>query len=244
MDMELSRNDVLDPVAVLTGGTGGLGREVARRLADSGFRIALSYLVPEEANEVEELLRLPEERLMLRRVDCTDGEAVNVFVKEAVEALGGLNVLACLVGGWSGGQDVEETDDVRFERMIDLNLRTSFNAARAAIPHLRAAEWGRIIMVGSRSAVDPPSGQAMYNVAKAGVIALARSIADEMSDAEVTSNVVLPALIDTPAFRQVVPFANYVDWPTPGEIAAVIAFLASPDSSVVNGAMIPVYGGS
>ncbi len=233
-----------DPVAVLTGGTGGLGREVAARLAGRGFRLAITYLVPEEANEVEGLLHLPEDRLFLKRVDCTDGEATTAFIDEVVETLGGLNVLACLIGGWAGGRDVEETDDVRFERMIDLNLRTSFNAARAAIPHLRAAEWGRIIMIGSRSAVDPPSGQAVYNVAKAGVIALARSIAEEVSDAEITSNVVLPALIDTPAFRQVVPFANYVDWPTPGEIAAVIDFLASKDSSVINGAMIPVYGAS
>ncbi len=221
-----------------------MGREVAARLAGRGFRLAITYLVPEEANEVERQLRLPEDRLFLKRVDCTDGEATTAFIDEVVKTFGGLNVLACLIGGWAGGRDVHETDDVRFERMIDLNLRTAFNAARPAIPHLRAAEWGRIIMVGSRSAVDPPSGQAIYNVAKAGVIALARSIAEEVSDAEVTSNVVLPALIDTPAFRQVVPFANYVDWPTPAEIAAVIDFLASKDSSVINGAMIPVYGGS
>jgi len=213
-------------------------------LAGRGFRLAITYLVPEEANEVERQLRLSEDRLFLKRVDCTDGEATTAFIDEVVKTFGGLNVLACLIGGWAGGRDVHETDDVRFERMIDLNLRTAFNAARPAIPHLRAAEWGRIIMVGSRSAVDPPSGQAIYNVAKAGVIALARSIAEEVSDAEVTSNVVLPALIDTPAFRQVVPFANYVDWPTPAEIAAVIDFLASKDSSVINGAMIPVYGGS
>ncbi len=221
-----------------------MGREVAARLAGRGFRLAITYLVPEEANEVERQLRLSEDRLFLKRVDCTDGEATTAFIDEVVKTFGGLNVLACLIGGWAGGRDVHETDDVRFERMIDLNLRTAFNAARPAIPHLRAAEWGRIIMVGSRSAVDPPSGQAIYNVAKAGVIALARSIAEEVSDAEVTSNVVLPALIDTPAFRQVVPFANYVDWPTPAEIAAVIDFLASKDSSVINGAMIPVYGGS
>lgn len=233
-----------DPVAVLTGGTGGLGREVAARLSSRGFRLAITYLVPDEANEVDELLRLPEDRLLLRRVDCTDGDAVTAFMDETVEAFGGLNVVTCLVGGWAGGRDVENTDDVRFERMIDLNLRTAFNAARSAIPHLRKADWGRIIMIGSRSAMEPPSGQAMYNVAKAGVVALARSIADEVSDAEITSNVVLPALIDTPAFRQVVPFANYVDWPTPGEIAAVIDFLASEDSSVINGAMIPVYGKS
>jgi len=204
----------------------------------------MTYLIPAEANEVEEALRLPEDRLMLKRVDWTESEAANAFMAEVADTFGQLNVLGCLVGGWAGGRDVEQTDDVRFERMIDLNLRTSFNAARAGIPLLRAAEWGRVIMVGSRSALEPPTGQAMYNVAKAGVIALALSIAEELSDVDVTSNVVLPALIDTPAFREVVPFANYVDWPTPAEIAAVIDFLASKDSSVINGAMIPVYGGS
>jgi NAD(P)-dependent dehydrogenase (short-subunit alcohol dehydrogenase family) len=137
---------------------------------------------------------------------------------------------------------VEETDDIRFDRMIDLNLRTSFNAVRATIPHLRDADWGRIVMIGSRSAVDPPAGQAMYNVAKAGVIALVRTIAEEVSDSEVTANVILPSLIDTPAFREVVPFASYVDWPTPEEIATVIEFLVSPVSGVINGAMVPVYG--
>jgi len=237
-----TRPSTHDAVAVLTGGTGGLGREVARRLAATGHRLAISYLVPEEANEVEEMLRLPEERLILKRVDCSDAEAVSAFVKEVASTFGVINVLACLVGGWSGGRDVEETDDVRFERMMDLNLRTTFHAARAVLPHLREADWGRIVMIGSRSAVEPPAGQAMYNVAKAGVIALARSIAEEVSDSDITANVVLPSLIDTPAFREVVPFANYVDWPTPDEIAAVIEFLLSPDSGVINGAMVPVYG--
>lgn len=233
-----------DPVAILTGGTGGLGRETAQLLAGRGYRLAITYLVPEEANEVEELLGLDEERLLLRRVDCSDSAAVDEFVEETITTFGAINVVVCLVGGWAGGRDVEDTDDVRFERMLDLNLRTSFNAARATIPHLRAAGWGRIIMIGSRSALEPPSGQAMYNAAKAGVIALSQSIAEEVAGSEITSNVVLPALIDTPAFREVVPFANYVDWPTPGEIAAVIGFLASPDSGVINGAMIPVYGSS
>jgi NAD(P)-dependent dehydrogenase (short-subunit alcohol dehydrogenase family) len=231
-----------DAVAVLTGGTGGLGRQVAHRLAASGHRLAITYLVPEEANEVEELLRMPEDRLMLKRVDCTDSESVNGFIKEVASTFGRINVLACLVGGWAGGRDVEETDDIRFDRMIDLNLRTSFNAVRATIPHLRDADWGRIVMIGSRSAVDPPAGQAMYNVAKAGVIALVRTIAEEVSDSEVTANVILPSLIDTPAFREVVPFASYVDWPTPEEIATVIEFLVSPVSGVINGAMVPVYG--
>ncbi|MEK7252224.1 MAG: SDR family oxidoreductase [Actinomycetota bacterium] len=231
-----------DAVSIITGGTGGLGREVAKRFAARGHRLAITYLVPGEADEVEEMLGLPEERLLLKRIDCTDGGAVNSFVKETANRFGGVNVVACLIGGWSGGRDVAETDDVRFDRMIDLNLRTAFNASRAALPYLREAEWGRIVMIGSRAAVEPPGGQAMYNVAKAGVIALARTIAEEVTDSEVTANVVLPSLIDTPAFREVVPFANYVDWPTPQQIATVIDFLASPASSVINGAAIPVYG--
>ena len=232
----------MNPVAVLTGGTGGLGREVARRLAARGFSLALSYLMPDEANEAEEYLGLGEDRLMLRRCDCTDGEAAASFVDDAAQRFGGVNVLCCLVGGWTGGRDVENTDDVRFERMIDVNLRTAFYASRAAIPHLRKATWGRIVMIGSRAAIEPPGGQAAYNVAKAGVIALARSIAQEVGDTEITANVVVPSVVDTPAFRKAVPFADYVDWPTPGEIAAVLDFIASPDSAVINGAMIPVYG--
>lgn len=230
------------PVAVITGGTGGLGREVARRLAERGFRLALTYLAPDEADSIEELLPMARSDLLLQRVDVSDPEAVGTLMATVAERFGPINVTAALVGGWSGGNDVAETSDVRFERMIDLNLRTAFLTARAAIPHMRPAEWGRIILVGSRSALEPPAGQAAYNVAKAGVIALARSIAQEEGENGITANVVVPAFIDTPAFREAVAFADYVDWPTPAEIAAVIGFLASPESAAINGAMVPVYG--
>lgn len=242
--MAPSEHSRQDAVAVITGGTGGLGREVAKRLAATGHRLAITYLIPEEANEVEELLHLGEDRLLLKRVDCTDAAAVSAFIDEVESSFGGINALISLVGAWAGGSDIEDTDDVRFERMIDINLRTAFNAARAALPALRRAEWGRVVMIGSRAALDPPGGQGMYNVAKAGVIALARTIAEECNDTDITANVILPALIDTPAFRELVPFANYVDWPTPDEISAVIEFLVSPDASVISGAMVPVYGKS
>ena len=230
------------PVAVITGGTGGLGREVARRLAERGFRLALTYLAPDEADAAEESLPIDAADLLLQRVDVSDPEAAGALMEAVVDRFGPINVVAALVGGWSGGKDVAETSDVRFERMIDLNLRTAFFTARAAIPHMRPAEWGRIILVGSRSALEPPSGQAAYNVAKAGVIALARSIAQEVGEEGITANVVVPAFIDTPAFREAVAFADYVNWPTPGEIAEVIGFLASPESGAINGAMVPVYG--
>ncbi|HEX6221321.1 MAG TPA: SDR family oxidoreductase, partial [Acidimicrobiia bacterium] len=150
--------------------------------------------------------------------------------------------LAALVGGWAGGRDVEETDDIRFERMLDLNLRSAFYAVRATIPYMKEAEWGRIVLVGSRGAIDFFEAQAAFNIAKAGVAALGRSVATELEGSGITANVLVPSVIDTPATRRSLPYADYVDWPTPDEIAAVAEFVLSDESGVMNGALIPVYG--
>ena len=231
-------------VAIVTGGTGSVGRALLPLLIQRNFKLAVSYLLPEEAAELEaELdLDLDEEDLLLRRVDATDARAVEKFVQETVDTYGHINVLASLVGGWAGGRDVEETDDIRFDRMIDLNLRSAFNAVRAAVPHLKDQDWGRIILMGSRHAVDTPAGQAAYNAAKAGVIALARSVARELSNTNVTCNALLPSVIDTEATRAALHYADYVNWPKPAEIASVIDFLASRRSVVIDGATIPVWG--
>jgi NAD(P)-dependent dehydrogenase (short-subunit alcohol dehydrogenase family) len=231
-------------VAIVTGGTGSVGRALLPLLIQRNFKVAASYLLPEEAAELEAELDIDpdSEDVLLRRVDATDARAVEKFVQEAVDTYGHVNVVASLVGGWAGGRDVEETDDIRFDRMIDLNLRSAFNAVRATVPHLKNQDWGRIILVGSRHAVETPAGQAAYNVAKAGVIALARSVARELSDTNVTCNVLLPSVIDTEATRAALPYADYVNWPKPAEIASVIDFLASRRSVVIDGATIPVWG--
>jgi len=228
--------------AVITGGTGALGTALCARLLDRGYRLAVTYLVPDEAARFEERFEVDDDRLMLRRCDATDAEAVRDLFDEIGETWGAIDGLAALVGGWAGGRDVEETDDVRFERMLDLNLRSAFYATRAAIPHLKRAEWGRIVLVGSRAAFDAPTGQAAFNMAKAGVVALGRTLAHELDSTEVTATVLLPSVIDTPATRAALPFADYVDWPTPDEIAAVAEFLLSEEAGVMNGAVVPVYG--
>jgi NAD(P)-dependent dehydrogenase (short-subunit alcohol dehydrogenase family) len=233
-------------VAIVTGGTGSVGRELLPLLVRRSFKLGVTYLVPEEAteleSEVESGLDLSDDELLLRRVDASDAKAMDKFVQEVVDAFGPPNVLVCLVGGWSGGRDVEETDDVRFDRMIDLNLRSAFNAVRASIPHLKEQDWGRIVLMGSRHAIDTPSGQAAFNIAKAGVGALGRSVASELSDTSVTCNVLLPSVIDTPTTRAALPYAEYVDWPKPEEIANVIDFLTGHRSAVIDGAEIPVWG--
>ena len=232
-----------DPrVIVLTGGTGGLGTAVVKRLAGRDCRVAGTYLVPEEARRFEKEVGVDEDRLMLSRVDATNGSEIAGFFREIVERFGAVHVVCSLVGGWAGGRDVEETDDVRFDRMIDVNLRSAFATVRAAGPHLKKTGWGRILLVGSRAAIEAPAGQAAFNVAKAGVAVLGMTVAQELEGTGVTANVIVPSVIDTPATRKALPFADYIDWPTPDEIAAVIDFILSDDSGVISGALIPVYG--
>ncbi|MPZ54706.1 MAG: SDR family oxidoreductase, partial [Acidimicrobiia bacterium] len=183
-----------------------------------------------------------DETLALRRVDATDSEMMKELFEEIVEVWGGFHMVASLVGGWAGGRDVEETDAVRWERMLDLNLRSAIHTVGPAVPHLRKQGWGRILVVGSRAVDDAPPGQAAFNVAKAGVTALARTLASELEGTGVTANVLAPSVIDTPATRSALPYADYVDWPTPEEIASVADFVLSEHSDVMNGAVIPVYG--
>lgn len=235
---------IVGRTAVITGGTGGLGTALVRRLLRRDYRLALTYLLPEEADRFESEFEVDENRMSLRRVDATNPEAITAFIKEVADDFGSINAVCSLVGGWAGGRDVEDTDDVRLERMLDLNLRSAFYTVRAAIPHLRSASWGRIMLVGSRAAFDTPAGQAAFNISKAGVVALAKTVAQELDGTQITCNVLLPAVIDTPATRSAAPYADYVNWPTPDEIAAVAEFLLSEESGVINGAAVPVFGKS
>ena len=229
-------------VAVLTGGTGGLGTAVSKRLAATGHRLAVTYVRPEESAAFESVMDLDEDQLLLRRVDASSPDEMAAFLTETEEHFGRIDIVCSLVGVWAGGRDIEETSDVRWERMLDVNLNSAFTTLRAAIPHLRRSPAGRLVFVGSRAAQDTPAGQAAFNVAKAGVVALAKSASAELDDTGITVNVVMPSVIDTPATREALPFADYVDWPTPDEIAKVIEFLVSPESEVISGGLIPVYG--
>lgn len=232
----------MEKTLVITGGTGGLGTALVRRLVFEDYRLVVTYLMPDEATQFEEEFDIDEDRLLLVRVDATNAEAVNSLMKNVADRWGSIHGLCSLVGGWAGGRDVAETDDLRFERMVDLNLRSTFYAVRAVVPYLVETGWGRIVTVGSRAAVDYPTGQAAFNISKSGVVALTKSVAQELEGTGVTANVLMPSVIDTPATRQSLPYADYVTWPTPDEISAVAHFLLSDDSGVINGAEIPVYG--
>ncbi len=126
--------------------------------------------------------------------------------------------------------------------MLTLNLKSAFLCCRAALPHMLARRSGRIINISSRTAVVPAARQAAYNAAKAGVIALTQTLAEEVKHSGVTVNCVLPSILDTDANRKAFPKADYEKWVKPADLARVLAFLASDAASQITGAAIPVYG--
>jgi NAD(P)-dependent dehydrogenase (short-subunit alcohol dehydrogenase family) len=126
--------------------------------------------------------------------------------------------------------------------MFTLNLRPTFLFSRYAARAMVEQSWGRIINLSSRAARTGRKNAGAYATAKNAVITLTEAQADELRDAGVTVNAILPSIIDTPANRAAMPAADTSRWPAPDQIARVVLFLASDDAGLISGASIPVYG--
>lgn len=224
--------------ALISGGTGGLGAAVTRAFLDGGWRVVVPVLDDAERERVE-----PHERLALESADLADpATAAAVAAVAAGDAGAPLRALVNLVGGFASGGRLHETDLAQFERMLALNLRPTYNACHAALPHLQAAGGGAIVCVSARAALRPFRGASGYAVAKAAVLALVDALAEEYRDDGIRANAILPSVIDTPANRRAMPAADHARWVAPERIASVVRFLCEDGSEVVSGAHVPVYG--
>lgn len=223
---------------LITGGTGALGKAATRRFVDDGHRVAVTWRV---AREIEGLSDLTD-RVTLVETDVTDEASVKSAVDHISARLGPIEVLVHLVGGWKGGEPVQEHTLETWNRMLKLNLRSAFLCCRAVLPAMQEGGWGRIVMVSARAARAGHAGQAGYAVAKAGVAVLAETIAEENKGTDVTANVVAPSTIDTPANRASMPDADASVWVPPADLAATVAFLASEEAGQLRGAWLPVFG--
>jgi NAD(P)-dependent dehydrogenase (short-subunit alcohol dehydrogenase family) len=223
---------------LVTGGTGTLGNVVTRRFVEDGHRVAVTRRAPEEIEGLSDLT----DRLTLVEADVTDEASVQAAVDNVAGRLGPIEVLAHLVGGWKGGEPVQEHSLETWDRMLGLNLRSAFLCSRAVLPAMQQGGWGRIVLVSARTARSGRSGQAGYAVAKAGVAVLAETIAEENRGSDITANVVAPSVIDTPANRNSMPGADPSTWVPPADLAASVMFLASEEAGQLRGAWLPAFG--
>jgi len=223
---------------LVTGGTGGLGLGVTPVLLDTGAELTLTYRQEEELAGLRQ--RLPAqslERVRFVQVDLLNEAAV----AQLVDDLPRVDGLVHLVGGFAMGPTHEYSLE-NWRRDFDLNLTTTFLACKHSLRKMRQQGYGRIVTVASRGAVEPGAQLAAYCASKAGVVALTRTIAAETKGMDITANVILPSIIDTPANRATMGSEQAELWVKPESIGRVIAFLVSEAARDLRGAAIPVYG--
>ena len=237
--------------ALITGAARGLGLAAADRLAQEGVAVAIGDIDLPAAEAAAEALRAGGTVAHAVALDVAGEEAARAGVAEAARLLDGLDILVNNAGIARDAR-LEDMGEADWGAVLEVNLSGYYRCARAALPHLRASDAGRIVNVSSRAYLGNP-GQANYSAAKAGVIGLTRALSMELGRDGITVNAVAPGVIDTELVRshpraddivararRTIPLERIG---LPEEVAAAIAFLASADAAYVSGDVLHVTGG-
>jgi NAD(P)-dependent dehydrogenase (short-subunit alcohol dehydrogenase family) len=229
-------------IVLLTGGTGALGAVVTQAFLQHGAHVTTTYHGARSFEELQATLGEEKARLIGVSTDVTKEAGVRALVEQTINKFGRIDALINLVGGYAGGVHLVDTSEADWERMLTLNLKSTFLSCKAVLPHMLKRNYGRIVNTSSRGAVEVGPGAAAYSVSKAGVLTLTRCLAQEVKGHNLTANVVLPGLIDTPQNRQSIPGSDYSEWISPASIAHLMLYLASEEAGAINGAAVPIYG--
>jgi NAD(P)-dependent dehydrogenase (short-subunit alcohol dehydrogenase family) len=223
---------------VVTGGAGALGTAVVARLIEAGASCHVPCLDEAEAAR----FRLRDHKQVT--VVVTGSLAEEAGIEKLYRGIAPLWASIHTVGGFAAAP-LRETELKTIRQQIEMNLISCILCCRAAVRAMTGA-GGRIVSVAARPALEWRSGAGMtaYSASKAGVAALTVALAEEVAKDGILVNAVAPSIMDTPANRHAMPKADYALWPKVEEVAATIAFLASPENLVTRGAIVPVYGKS
>lgn len=242
-------NDLQDKVALVTGGGRGIGAAVARRLAEQGADVALTYeQATDRASAVACEIKDMGRRSLAIQADSGDPAAVTAAVDQVAELFGRLDIVVNNAGAFMVGP-VADLGAAELDRTLAVNVRAPYLASRAAVRHM--GDGGRIISIGSNMAERVPfGGMTLYSLSKTALVGMTKGLARELGARGITVNLVHPGPTDTDANPADGPNAEAIRgltalgrYATPAEIAAVVSFLAGEDGRYVTGAVINADGG-
>ena len=236
-------------VAVVTGGGSGIGRAVAKRLAEDTAKIAIWDINLAGAEETAAMIRDAGGTAIAINADCSDKAAIHAAAEQTRKDLGPIAILVNNAG-IAPFTPFLETDDDLFEKVIRINLRGPWLVTKECLPDMVAAGWGRVINITSSSVQTGSPAQGHYVSSKGGLMGMTKALALEFAGAGVTFNMIPPGFIDTPmlraapidaeAFAKTLPMKRVGQ---PEDIAAAAAYLAAEEASYITGQTISTNGG-
>lgn len=238
-------------VALVTGGTTGIGKAIAQELAKSGFNIAINYRTEtEEMQELKKEIEANNVKCLFVKADISKFEETEKMAKEVIENFGKIDVLVNNAGVTKDGLIMRMKEDA-FKQVIDINLVGTFNVTRNIVPYMVKQRSGRIINIASVVGLVGNAGQSNYSASKAGIIGFTKSLAKELSSRNILVNAVAPGFIETKmtdVLNETVKENILSQIPLgrmgiPSEVANVVKFLSEEDSSYITGQVINIDGG-
>lgn len=238
-------------VALVTGGSRGIGRACVLALARDGFDVALCYRSDDEAaRQLEKEVGELGVRVMSRRTDVADGAAVRSFVEEAEDALGPVDA-AVTAAGITRDNPLVLMDDNQWRQVIDTNLDGVYHLCRAVVFSMMKRRTGAVVNISSVAGVYGHAGQSNYSASKAGIIGFSRSLAKEVGRSGVRVNAVAPGFVDTDMVAQMSEKARKdVTRSIPlrrmgraEEVADLVAYLVSDKAAYITGSVLQIDGG-
>jgi NAD(P)-dependent dehydrogenase (short-subunit alcohol dehydrogenase family) len=234
--------DFADQVVMVTGGSGNLGGAVARAFYAAGARLVVPDRSADRLPAMFPELADAGRHYLVGSTDLSQPEDVARLVEATLERFGQIDVLVNTVGGYRAGAPPHETSLETWDFMLNLNARTAFLTGRAVIPAMLERGRGKIINTAARSALAGGANEVAYSASKSMVARITESFAAAYKAKGINVNAIVPGTIDTPQNREAMPKADFGRWVQPESIAQVVLFLASDAASIINGALIPVYG--
>ena len=245
-----------DKVAIVTGGGGGIGRAIALRMAEEGTRVGIIDLNSQAALETARLVDAARSRAAVQALDITDYDAVVRGVAALEHDLGPTDILINNAG-WDRASSFLDSTPELWQRLLAVNLTGPLNLHHVVLRGMTERGRGRVVNIASDAARVGSSGEAVYAAAKAGVVALTKTVARELAHLRITLNAVCPGPTDTALFadfagageqgqkfraalERAIPFKRLAQ---PDDIAGIVAFLASDEAGYITGQVVSVSGG-
>ena len=229
-------------IALITGGTGELGKAVVKHFQNEGAEVVVAYHSDTEATEF--LKSFPD--VLTLKGDVSKQNNVDQIFKSLLDKKGGIDILCNLVGGYMPKKNITELTEKEWEFMFTLNLKTCFLCSQTALRIMQTRTYGRIVNVSAMAGLSLSAGRGAYGISKSAIAAFTRIAGEEaksLPESNITVNAIAPSILLTESNKRSLSKEETKGWVTLEQAASVIGFLASDEASSINGETIKVYGG-